>query len=359
MPSGLSPRVRGNRSGPTAAPRRPRSIPACAGEPPGERQTSRPASVYPRVCGGTAPPAVMGAVWLGLSPRVRGNLGGISDRARLLRSIPACAGEPLLIPASGRAMSVYPRVCGGTPYRRGGWCERGVYPRVCGGTEAFVERGQSFVGLSPRVRGNPSPGESRCPKVRSIPACAGEPAGPPMPGPAVKVYPRVCGGTACPIRRLMTPAGLSPRVRGNLGVAALPAEHSGSIPACAGEPSWYPSRSSGSRVYPRVCGGTAAPTRTPGSKWGLSPRVRGNLLRSMAGLMIGRSIPACAGEPNRPLVMRQWRKVYPRVCGGTAAAHSPGSRRWGLSPRVRGNPSARSTRTHWSGSIPACAGEPG
>ena len=50
--------------------------------------------VYPRVCGGTSVFAVGLAGGQGLSPRVRGNLGGMALLSGGLRSIPACAGEP-------------------------------------------------------------------------------------------------------------------------------------------------------------------------------------------------------------------------------------------------------------------------
>ena len=54
-----------------------------------------------------------------------------------------------------------------------------------------------------------------------------------------------------------TPApGLSPRVRGNLGLAYGAAITAGSIPACAGEPAMRPVRVGKAGVYPRVCGGT-------------------------------------------------------------------------------------------------------
>ena len=51
------------------------------------------------------------------------------------------------------------------------------------------------LGLSPRVRGNPSVqrGCFRCPG--SIPACAGEPFRAAGMFPLSRVYPRVCGGT--------------------------------------------------------------------------------------------------------------------------------------------------------------------
>ena len=76
--------------------------------------SSIPSWVYPRVCGGTdyAPhqPFLNG----GLSPRVRGNPGKSQSEIAAMRSIPACAGEPLSqLPVAG-GYRVYPRVCGGT-----------------------------------------------------------------------------------------------------------------------------------------------------------------------------------------------------------------------------------------------------
>ena len=70
--------------------------------------------------------------------------------------------------------------------------------------------------------------------------------------------------------------GLSPRVRGNLEGPEKSGANDGSIPACAGEPARPGSSCEGSRVYPRVCGGTYSTRRTPPSAFGLSPRVRGN-----------------------------------------------------------------------------------
>ena len=70
---GLSPRVRGN---PIALPTAAvgiRSIPACAGEPPGCWRRTGLGPVYPRVCGGTYSSGVSAQVENGLSPRVRGN----------------------------------------------------------------------------------------------------------------------------------------------------------------------------------------------------------------------------------------------------------------------------------------------
>ena len=85
-------------------------------------------------------------------------------------------------------------------------------------------------------------------------------------------------------------------------------------------------------------GGTGRGTRSMRSMAGLSPRVRGNLARTMPSMAARGSIPACAGEPTPrgAAAGPQW--VYPRVCGGTIASVSLPDIARGLSPRVRGNP---------------------
>ena len=258
--------------------------------------------------------------------------------AGLRRSIPACAGEPWQSRTTGNWASVYPRVCGGT--QRGGVTERLV------------------AGLSPRVRGNLAANGIYAAGTGSIPACAGEPFTREAEWPLSKVYPRVCGGTEIGQLCRFYAGGLSPRVRGNLRRGRWFALPAGSIPACAGEPSpglpagWWP------RVYPRVCGGTWSDQTITMAGEGLSPRVRGNLGRSIYVQRILRSIPACAGEPVAPNPRRGLRRVYPRVCGGTTGAVPPCRYGRGLSPRVRGNLPAHHDRAKEWRSIPACAGEP-
>ena len=156
VPSGgLSPRVRGNRYAVAGVMRGVGSIPACAGEPGAGGAGGERYVVYPRVCGGTQPDIDLADVVKGLSPRVRGNpiQGGIFNDAG--RSIPACAGEPMV----------------GLPIITLGK----VYPRVCGGTGRRLCRNRGNRGLSPRVRGNPSSIPAAPRPRRSIPACAGEP----------------------------------------------------------------------------------------------------------------------------------------------------------------------------------------
>ena len=172
-------------------------------------------------------------------------------------------------------------------------------------------------GLSPRVRGNQLQNTSKDDTKGSIPACAGEPVSAQSAMNALTVYPRVCGGTRLWQAWHNANKGLSPRVRGNRARAA-PAPHSRrSIPACAGEPADLCDGASAKEVYPRVCGGTPRPAMRYCRAKGLSPRVRGNRPGQQGGDPHGRSIPACAGEPQRQRRPRPARRVYPRVCGGT------------------------------------------
>ena len=174
---GLSPRVRGNLAPQYAYVRSRGSIPACAGEPGNCRKLVDAVTVYPRVCGGTSEVSLVSQQNAGLSPRVRGNPYIPCKPARLLGSIPACAGEPFSLKCRRLAGPVYPRVCGGTRTTWSCWM-------MCGG-------------LSPHVRGNRPVSSSLLAWEPSIPACAGEP--PPLPPPyrAGQVYPRMCGGNRC------------------------------------------------------------------------------------------------------------------------------------------------------------------
>ena len=193
------------------------------------------------------------------------------------------------------------------------------------------------AGLSPRVRGNLPLRRPPRLRRRSIPACAGEPTTAGLRYTVRGVYPRVCGGTASAVPASGALIGLSPRVRGNRPACRTICPTGRSIPACAGEPNRRRAAKGVPRVYPRVCGGT--PGRANGclALPGLSPRVRGNPLLSASDNRGIGSIPACAGEPPSACVVQYRRRVYPRVCGGTAVAGTLDPVLNGLSPRVRGN----------------------
>ena len=150
------------------------SIPACAGEPDVLVVWADTSRVYPRVCGGAS--YITGIVHpdQGLSPRVRGSPKETRKEDGVIRSIPACAGEPS--PHSGSVFRLR------------------VYPRVCGGAAQPIARTLGGTGLSPRVRGSPDGGWLDERDQGSIPACAGEPASTNAMRSQSQVYPRVCGG---------------------------------------------------------------------------------------------------------------------------------------------------------------------
>ena len=66
-----------------------------------------------------------------------------------------------------------------------------------------------------------------------------------------------------------------------------------------------------------MCGGTAASKNRSPAAGGLSPRVRGNRNLSARLRKGSGTIPACAGEPGAPSLNISLSRDYPRVCGGT------------------------------------------
>ena len=152
--------------------------------------------------------------------------------------------------------------------------------------------------------------------------------------------------------------GLSPRLRGNQVSAEFSITLERSIPAPAGEPYACFLHGHSVMVYPRACGGTLLPTNAKSIRHGLSPRLRGNPSISPCRLSVSGSIPAPAGEPQPRLRLQNWRRVYPRACGGTSYSTSHYAAATGLSPRLRGNLFVKRPTTIYYRSIPAPAGEP-
>ena len=232
---GLSPRMRGNRDYGLVGTFPSGSIPAHAGEPNVRQGLSRSQGVYPRACGGTRVRSIAGA---GRSiPALAGNRIGFDSRERISRSIPAHAGEPVVVVSNPSVVGVYPRACGGT---------RATRP-TCPGRK----------GLSPRIAGEPRvhPGGPAAYFNGSIPAHRGGTAWNPVKEAKNWVYPRARGGTfvrksgavdehgSIPAHRggtiwmfsrANTCLGLSPRSRGTFAGVRGRRPPGGSIPAHRG-----------------------------------------------------------------------------------------------------------------------------
>ena len=173
-----------------------------------------------------------------------------------------------------------------------------------------------------------------------------------------RVYPRGCGGAPSSPAPTDRRGGLSPRVRGSLLRGCRRPRRRGSIPAGAGEPAASAPAASWTRVYPRGCGGASTIRTGRDAKSGLSPRVRGSQAAGQRPRPGAGSIPAGAGEPWTASPARRLAWVYPRGCGGATPLRTRVMRREGLSPRVRGSPARNGGRAAGPGSIPAGAGEP-
>ena len=233
-----------------------------------------------------------------------------------------------------------------------------AYPRVCGATDEDRLHPPTPAGLSPRVRGNLQGRDGAARSRGPIPACAGQPRLVLRHFLVSGAYPRVCGATNLFRVRVAPAWGLSPRVRGNRDGDPDDLPLAGPIPACAGQPHLPAGARSWAWAYPRVCGATGLNPHGFVADEGLSPRVRGNRSTMRHRLADGRPIPACAGQPSTRHACSCRAGAYPRVCGATLDSAPRESLCVGLSPRVRGNRSVVLQALSGRGPIPACAGQP-
>ncbi|CAD6875380.1 hypothetical protein [Methylomonas fluvii] len=135
----------------------------------------------------------------GSSPRVRGTRVQIRSCVRLLRFIPAGAGNASSSSPYSSSSAVHPRGCG---------------ERAIGGIDRHTEDGSS-----PRVRGTPLPNKHTADRRRFIPAGAGNALKMSCATCLSTVHPRGCGERRSKLIDLGVVAGSSPRVRGTLAGA--------------------------------------------------------------------------------------------------------------------------------------------
>ena len=335
---GPSPRGRGNLLCPAKIRRVLRSIPAWAGKPLPRRLASTSRRVHPRVGGETPVPPGADRLHQGPSPRGRGNQGWRRLRGSPIGSIPAWAGKPFPVDPLASDVEVHPRVGGETLNPLGDFLHH--------------------PGPSPRGRGNRLPRADDGDEIGSIPAWAGKPS-PTLPATrSLRVHPRVGGETDLrgPLCRLR--GGPSPRGRGNPRTQPFDSSGLGSIPAWAGKPACPIDRRRLIRVHPRVGGETMVGLLFVGLNMGPSPRGRGNRRLFRVNSDNSGSIPAWAGKPSRTSGILGVLKVHPRVGGETGLHGCHLRRRSGPSPRGRGNPRGKPSRSVACGSIPAWAGKP-
>ena len=211
---GSSPRARGTHDLVEKDRMRGRFIPACAGNTVACATSCRCSPVHPRVRGEHERAARHFVDQRGSSPRARGTRRGRSNRSQFVRFIPACAGNTARIAGIVLAMPVHPRVrgehqaadadkecCSGSSPRARGtrerarevermlrfipacagntsrpstrFCSCSVHPRVRGEHDFVIHIPIDGDGSSPRARGTHRLRVERGWLVRFIPACAG------------------------------------------------------------------------------------------------------------------------------------------------------------------------------------------
>jgi hypothetical protein len=110
--TGSSPRMRGTHNGRRRGPSPPRFIPAHAGNAQSRRYAHMDSPVHPRACGERLPARNSDLANDGSSPRMRGTPFGLPFSTRLVRFIPAHAGNARIVPSMVHCRSVHPRACG-------------------------------------------------------------------------------------------------------------------------------------------------------------------------------------------------------------------------------------------------------
>ena len=204
--------------------------------------------------------------------------------------------------------------------------------------ERFLENRFSIApnGSSPYARGTRSSGVGSRPRLRFIPACAGN--------AKMKV------GSA------WNAAGSSPHARGTLDDTVVEAAGDRFIPACAGNAPVFPRCRSMRTVHPRMRGERNDSTRFRLVTFGSSPHARGTLAEEFSHPLADRFIPACAGNASTRHPAAHARPVHPRMRGERRQSVGLRGADGGSSPHARGTLRSVSLEGRAARFIPACAG---
>ncbi len=292
--------------------------------------------VYPRWRGELF--CALAFCWLsrGLSPLARGTLCRCQHCWRVIRFIPAGAGNtvPRIISLSSST----------------------VYPRWRGEHSASLMPIIGLGGLSPLARGTRRQRIVRLPLHRFIPAGAGNTSTLSITTDREPVYPRWRGehpnGSALSYPQI----GLSPLARGTLKVLKNIGFRTRFIPAGAGNTGVIPIAARNAAVYPRWRGEHDKSLTKNNSTPGLSPLARGTLTEVMVETQNFRFIPAGAGNTAPLKICTKAIAVYPRWRGEHYFCNAQRYSRIGLSPLARGTLAKQTSGYAWCRFIPAGAG---
>ena len=212
---GSSPRMRGKRSCRCEICRRPRIIPAHAGQTHAADHAACSRPDHPRACGANFCSVFFVASFVGSSPRMRGKQGRAARRGLVERIIPAHAGQTFC--------SVFLLLLSSD------------HPRACGANSVIPHGVPAAVGSSPRMRGKRPLGLQGDAHHRIIPAHAGQTILVTHVRVHAADHPRACGANYCSAISANHVPGSSPRMRGKRSSWRHPPTPMRIIPAHAGQ----------------------------------------------------------------------------------------------------------------------------
>ena len=230
------------------------------------------------------------------------------------------------------------------------------HPRACGELPVTLNADPENGGSSPRMRGTLILQLLYKCCYRIIPAHAGNSRIPSRWFTRTADHPRACGEL---LRPGMAPgwlAGSSPRMRGTPLATREQGSRLRIIPAHAGNSSSRILRMSVSSDHPRACGELPYRVGERGEEIGSSPRMRGTRGEHHPVLVLDRIIPAHAGNSYPTLVFLSRRSDHPRACGELRYLAASASALAGSSPRMRGTPGPELPQDLVGRIIPAHAG---
>ena len=231
----------------------------------------------------------------GSSPRVRGKQRGLEVLHAWIRIIPARAGQTMW---SSRNPAHSPD-----------------HPRACGANWLDSQSRMSTAGSSPRVRGKHPLFCARDAAIRIIPARAGQTSSAMRDDVPSSDHPRACGANLMQLEGKYRKDGSSPRVRGKLAGLARGLPRLRIIPARAGQTSRAATGSTGTSDHPRACGANLFFSPCHLVQYGSSPRVRGKPGAGPHQRPARRIIPARAGQTTGGVQAKARRTEHPRACG--------------------------------------------
>ena len=186
------------------------------------------------------------------------------------------------------------------------------------------------------MRGKPklNPRKHKIPRI--IPAHAGQTSSwPPSTGLSPD-HPRACGANEFLAAQYRSFTGSSPRMRGKRRWCRYCSLLGRIIPAHAGQTCGRLPMYSARSDHPRACGANEGRYRDTRITYGSSPRMRGKRWCGVGLQDDGRIIPAHAGQTACSASTARHASDHPRACGANDSAQKFASTLNGSSPRMRG-----------------------